>query len=77
MGGDIQRPLVGLQSGDDSETGLINGTLGFLGVFEGDSDLITELRAFVLFQLREGLREVILEEVEKFSIIIFGHTAVL
>jgi hypothetical protein len=77
MGRDIQGPLIGLQSSNDPETGLIDRTLGLLGIFEGHPDLITEFRAFVLLEIRERLREIILKEVEKCSVVILGHATVL
>ena len=77
MCSDIQRPLVRIQSGDDSETGLVGRALGFLRVFKGDPDLITDLRALVLFQIGEGLGKIVLKEVEKRGVIVFGHATVV
>ena len=77
MCGDVQRPLVRIQTGDDTETGFVDRTLGFLGIFEGNTDLITDLRALVVCQLGKGLGEIILEEVEKCCVIVFGHATVL
>ena len=77
MCGDIQRSLVRVQSGDDSETGLVGRTLGFLRVFEGDPDLITDLRALVPFQIGKGLGKIVLKEVEKRGVIVFGHAIVV
>ena len=77
MCGYIQRSLIRIKTGDDVEAGFIDCTLGFLGIFEGNPNLITDFRAFVPLQLGKGLGEIILEEIEKYCVVVFGHATVL
>lgn len=73
---DIERPLRWVQTRDDIETRLVDGTFRFLRVLEGDADLIRKLGTFIALEVRLGLGEIVLEEVEEGRIVILGDAFV-
>lgn len=77
MGRNIQRSFGGFEFLDDPETWLIDSTLWFLGVFQSDANLVTELRAFVFLEIKFCLGEIVLEEVKETRVIVFRDSRVV
>ena len=77
MSTDVKGSLRRIQSFDDTKTRLIDGTFWLFRIFESDTDLITELRSFVLLQVIDRLVEVVFEQIEKDIVVVFGHARVV
>jgi hypothetical protein len=60
---DIQRPFLRSQTRNDVQTGLVHGTLRFLGVLERYSDLIAKIGPLIFLKIGYGLVKVVFEEV--------------
>lgn len=74
---DVERPLARVQALDDVQAGLVDGALGFLGVFERDADLVAQLGSLVALEVLLGLGEVVLEQVEEGVVVGFGDARVV
>ena len=73
---DVKRSLLRVQTGNDLETGLVDGTFRLLGVLQGDADLITQLWMFVCLEILYRLSKVVLDEVEEGVVVLLLHPGV-
>jgi len=54
---DVERPLLGVQTGDGLQTRFVNGTFRLLGILQGYTDLVTQLRVLVGLEILYWLRK--------------------
>lgn len=73
----VQRPLTRVQSLDDVQARLVDGTFRLLGVFERDANLVAQLGPLIAFQIFFRLGEVVFEEVEEGVVVGFGDSRVV
>ena len=76
MTADVKRPFLGIQTGDDLETRLVDGTFRLLGVLQGNADLITQLWVLVSLEIFYWLSKIVLDEVEEGAVVLLLHPRV-
>lgn len=72
----IERPLRWVQTRNNIQTRLVDGTFRFLCILEGDPDLVRKLRTLVALEICLGLGEVVLEQIEESSVVVLGDAFV-
>ena len=76
MTADVEWSLLGIQTGNDFEARLVDGTFRFLGVLQGNADLITQFRTLVGLEILYGLSKVVLDEVEEGGVVLLLYPRV-
>ena len=74
---DVERPLIRVQTGDDLETRLVDGTFRLLGILQSNANLIAQLGMFVGLEILYRLGKVVLDEVEEGAVVLLLHPRVM
>ena len=73
---DVERPLLGVQTGDYIEARLVDGTFRLFSILKSNADLITQFRVLVGLEILYWLGKVIFDEVEEGAVVLLLHPGV-